>query len=110
MASTIQTSDEDLIRAAQAGGEEAFDLLYERYFPLVFKRVRYVIPEDDIEDVTQDIFIAVIRSLKNFRYEARFSTWLRTLVNRQVADYYRGRRPVPISLDGNDEQDLEEER
>lgn len=97
---STHTSDEELVRAAQGGGLEAFDLLYERYFPFVYRRVRYVAPPDDVEDITQEIFIAVARSLKSFRYEARFSTWLRTLVNRQVADYYRERKPASLSLDG----------
>jgi len=114
MASFDTTSDEELIRSAQQGRSDGFDLLYERYFPVVYNRVRFVIPESDIEDVTQEIFIAVVRSLKSFRYEARFSTWLRTLVNREVADYYRRRRPEEVSLDGDangsDEQDMDLER
>ena len=85
--------DDELIRSVQQGSLEAFNTLYERYFPAVYRRVRYVVPEADVEDITQDIFIAVMKSLKNFRFEAQFSTWLRTLVNRQVADFYRSRKP-----------------
>jgi RNA polymerase sigma-70 factor (ECF subfamily) len=86
------TNDDDLIRSAQQGSVDAFNTLYESYFPVVYRRVRCVAPEADVEDITQDVFIAVVRSLKNFRFEAQFSTWLRTLVNRQVADYYRSRK------------------
>lgn len=107
MVNPTHTSDEELIRAAQGGRVEAFDLLYQRYFPVVYKRVRYVVPQDEVEDVTQEIFIAVAHSLKSFRYEARFSTWLRTLVNRQVADYYRERKPASLSLDGAGAHDQE---
>jgi RNA polymerase sigma-70 factor (ECF subfamily) len=53
--------------------------------------VRYCIPVNDVEDVVQEVFIAVMNSIKQFRGEARFSTWLRTLVNRQIANYYRKR-------------------
>ena len=91
--------DEELVRAAQEGLLEAFSNLYERYLPRVFRRVCCVIPEEDVEDVTQEIFIAVMKSLPSFRYESRFSTWLRTLVNRQVADYYRKRKTQEILLD-----------
>lgn len=82
-------NDDELIRSAQQGKPEAFTALYERHVPTVYRRVRFIIPEQDVEDVIQEIFIAVMRSLKSFRYESQFSTWLRTLVNRQVADYYR---------------------
>ncbi len=109
MLSSTHLSDEELIRAAQEGRVEAFDLLYQRYFPLVYRRVRYVVPQDEVEDITQEIFIDVAHSLKSFRYEARFSTWLRTLVNRQVADYYRGRKPASLSLDGTGSHNLEHE-
>ena len=92
-------SDEALVQAAQQGSLDAFDVLYERYLPMVYNRVRFTVPESDIEDVTQEIFIGVIRSLKSFKGDARFSTWLRTLVNRRVADYYRARNPAETELE-----------
>jgi RNA polymerase sigma-70 factor (ECF subfamily) len=88
------SSDEKLVQSAQQGILEAFNTLYERYLPAVYNRVCYIVPEQDAEDVTQEIFIAMMKSLKSFRGESRFSTWLRTLTNRQIADYYRRRSPM----------------
>jgi len=96
MAFQNKTVDEDLVKAAQQGSMEAFSLLYDRYLPFVYKRVCFSVPWQDSEDVTQEIFMAVIRSLKGFRGNSLFRTWLRTLVNRQIAEYYR-RRPMPSS-------------
>jgi RNA polymerase sigma-70 factor (ECF subfamily) len=92
-------NEQDLVASAQRGALDAFSALYEYYLPIVFNRVRCVVPEEDVEDVTQDVFIAAIRSLKSFRGEARFGTWLRTITNRQIAEYYRHRRrpDVPLS-------------
>lgn len=90
--------DEQIVQYAQQGRLDAFTAIYERFLPIVYNRVRFTVPAQDVEDVTQEIFIAVMRSLKTFRGEARFSTWLRTLVNRQVADYYRRRRPQEYEL------------
>jgi RNA polymerase sigma-70 factor (ECF subfamily) len=96
--------DSELVRLAQQGDVNAFAIIYERHFSPVYNRVRYVVPEREIEDVTQEIFIAVIKSLKSFRYEAQFSTWLRTLTNRTIADFYRrqerekGQRFVEMDL------------
>ncbi len=84
-------SDEHLIQRFQQGDMDAFNLLYERHLPGVRNRVRYVIPEADIEDVTQEVFLAALKSLHTFRGESRFSTWLRTLTNYKVAEYYRRR-------------------
>lgn len=84
-------SDELLIQKYCDGFKEAFDVLYHRHLPKVYKRVRYVIPEDDVEDVTQEIFIAALKSMPSFRGDAQFSTWLRTLTNHKVAEFYRKR-------------------
>ncbi len=84
-------SDELLIQQFKDGSQSAFDQLYYRHLPKVFKRVRYVVPENDVEDVTQEIFIAALNSLSSFRGDAKFSTWLRTLTNYKVAEFYRRR-------------------
>lgn len=82
-------SDEQLIQQFVQGDAQAFDSLYVRYVKVVYNRVRYVIPETDVEDVTQEVFIAAVSSLASFRGEALFSTWLRKLTKNKVAEYYR---------------------
>jgi RNA polymerase sigma-70 factor (ECF subfamily) len=85
------TSDEHLIHLFVQGNQQAFESLYERHIKSVYNRVRYVVTETDVEDVTQEVFFAALQSLHTFRGEARFSTWLRTLTNHKVAEYYRKR-------------------
>ncbi len=80
-----------LVAKAQEGDKDAFFALYDRYLGKVFNRVKSKIPQQEAEDVTQDVFIAVSRSLKGYKQEARFNTWLYTIVNRQIADFYRRR-------------------
>jgi RNA polymerase sigma-70 factor, ECF subfamily len=87
----LPITDEVLIRQFKDGQVDAFNVLYARYLPSVYKRVRCVIPVEDVEDVTQEVFIAVLQSLKGFRGESQFGTWLRTLTNYKVAEYYRKR-------------------
>ncbi len=85
-----EDSDEALVRHAQQGDRAAFFALYNRYFNKVFNRVKSKVPAQEAEDVTQEIFIAVLRSLNHFEHRARFSTWLYTIVSRQIANFYRG--------------------
>jgi len=91
MTSLPNVSDEYLIHQFVQGDLLAFDSLYNRHLKMVDKRVRFVVPEMDVEDVTQEVFLAVLRSLPTFRGEAQFSTWLRTLIHNKVAEYYRKR-------------------
>ena len=105
-------SDGHLVGLAQQGDLEAFTALYERYLPSVYNRVRFTIPEPDVEDLTQEVFIAVMKSLHSFRGEARFSTWLQTIARRHIADYYRRRTPAddPVELmqAEEEEEDMDE--
>lgn len=112
-------SEEVLIQQSKEGNSDAFDVLYRRYLPNVYNRVRYVIPAEDVEDVTQEVFLAALKSLPAFRGEAQFSTWLRTLTNHKVAEFYRKRnrkqevQQAPLSeaagcMEGNTSKVLEE--
>lgn len=87
----LNASDEHLVQQAQLGDREAFYLLYQRYLQRVFNRVKSKVPLQDVEDVTQEIFVAVVRSLDHFEQRSRFNTWLYTIVNRQIAEFYRRR-------------------
>lgn len=89
MLGELGEKDEALAKQAQQGNREAFMKLYDRYLPKVYNRVKSKVPAQQAEDVTQEIFIAVIRSLNGFEQRSRFSTWLYTIVNRQIAEFYR---------------------
>jgi RNA polymerase sigma-70 factor, ECF subfamily len=108
---TSDASDEHLVKQAQTGDREAFLTLYNRYLKKVYNRVKSRIPPQDAEDVTQDIFIAVARSLPNFEQRSRFNTWLYTIVNRQIADYYRRyyrtNENLSVSLEAQEEEGIE---
>ncbi len=82
-------SDELLIKQFKDGNSNAFNELYQRHLSGVYKRVRYMVPEQDVEDTTQEVFIAALKSLPSFRGESQFGTWLRTLTNHKIAEYYR---------------------
>ena len=63
--------------AAQAGEEAAFNELFLRHRGDVTRLVFRVLgPSADVEDVVQDVFVHVYRSLPRFRGESKFSTWL----------------------------------
>ncbi len=80
-----------LIEAAQQGDQTAFGEIYDHYLTKVYRRVYALVPETDVEDVTQEVFISVARSIGGFRSSSSFSTWLYRIVKRRVADYYRKR-------------------
>jgi RNA polymerase sigma-70 factor (ECF subfamily) len=91
-------SDEELVRLAKMGNEDAFSTLYERFLPAVYARVRFKVPESDVEDVTQEIFIAVLKSLHTFKGQSKFSTWVRTITNRKIVDFHRSKGAPQVNF------------
>jgi len=82
-------TDEALVARVKEGDEAALGTLYERYLDKVYFRIGGQVPRQDIEDVTQEVFLALVRSLATFRAACSFSTWVNSLINKKVADYYR---------------------
>jgi RNA polymerase sigma-70 factor (ECF subfamily) len=72
-----QKDDYALIRAFQNGEKAAFDTLVLRYQDRVFNLcIRFLGDYHEAEDTAQDVFVKVYNSLKKFRFESSFFTWL----------------------------------
>ncbi|MBK8169337.1 MAG: sigma-70 family RNA polymerase sigma factor [Sandaracinaceae bacterium] len=85
-----------LILRAQAGEESAFRELFLRHRGDVSRVVFRVLgPSPDVDDVTQDVFIHVYRSLKSFRGDSKFSTWLYRLTINVARMHLRKARSRP---------------
>jgi len=71
-------SDEELIGRFRSGKTEALDLLLRRYQDRVFQFVLWktALSHAEAEDLTQDVFLQVVRSTDSFRGNSRFRTWL----------------------------------
>jgi len=85
-------ADQVLIERAIEGDREALNALVTRHQPLVFNvALKMFGSRTDAEDLTQEIFIRVITSLRTFRAESAFSTWLyRIAVNHLLKTRRRG--------------------
>ncbi len=75
-----------IIDKLKQGNESAFKELVESYRSMVVNTCFGLLHNtDDAEDVAQDVFIEVFRSVENFRADSKISTWLyRIAVNRSL--------------------------
>jgi RNA polymerase sigma-70 factor (ECF subfamily) len=94
VAPLLSESDAELVRRCRLGEETAWRALVTRHTRKVFALAyRFVGRVDQAEDLTQDIFIKVYRSLDRYRdSEGAFGTWLMTVARNQAIDQYRRRR------------------
>lgn len=90
-----------LVRRAQCGDEEAFATLFKQHKNRVYS-VCLLMTKDvaEAEDLTQEAFLQVFRTVGSFRGDAAFSTWLyRVAVNTVLMKLRRRKAPPTISLD-----------
>ena len=89
-----EPTDDDLLRRAAHGDQEAFELVYRRYHRVVYRFARAMTGAPDVaEDVTQDVFVTLIRQLH--RYDptrAAFTTYLYGIVRNVSLNKLRGLR------------------
>ncbi len=72
-----EENDRESVRRVQAGETEAFEGLIRRHEKAIFNLLyRWLGDYDEAADAAQDVFLAAFRSLRQFRAESRFSTWL----------------------------------
>jgi RNA polymerase sigma-70 factor (ECF subfamily) len=85
----------------QRGDEHAKRELFKRYHNEVARiAARSLGPDADLEDVVQEAFIQIFRSIDSFRGSAKFSTWLYRLVTNVTRMHLRKRRVRPQIADG----------
>lgn len=79
-------SESEIIQKLQQGDEKAYRQLVEKYQQLVVNTCFGLVHNtQDAEDIAQDVFIEVYRSISNFRADSKLSTWLyRISVNRSL--------------------------
>ena len=84
-------NDNELIKQYQKGSNAAFDELVRRYLDEVYNFfIKITNDPMDAEDLAQDVFLKLYKSLKIFRFEANFKTYLYR-VNVNAANNYLGR-------------------
>ena len=93
-------NDNELISKVLHGDHQAYAGLVHRYQNYVFTlTLRLVKNREEAEEVAQDVFIKAYKYLADFRGDAKFSTWLYTIVNNTCISFLRKKKLNIQSLD-----------
>jgi len=90
----VQSLELELARRLAAGDEAALEAFYRRYVDRVYGFVytRLCGDRPAAEEVTQETFLAVLRTVGSYRGEASLFAWLCTIARHKIADHYRRAR------------------
>lgn len=86
----LSPSDAELIERCLRKDNAAWELVVARFRRKVFHiSYKFTGKHDEAEDLTQEIFLKVFRSLDKFNRDADFSTWLSSVARNYCIDHYR---------------------
>ncbi|WP_338647979.1 sigma-70 family RNA polymerase sigma factor [Flavobacterium sp. KS-LB2] len=95
----IQLPDASLVKDYVAGNEDALAKLIKRHESKIYGFIYSKIPDKDItNDIFQDTFIKVIKTLKSNSYneEGKFLPWVMRISHNLVVDHYRKTKKMPM--------------
>ncbi len=83
-------ANDDVVRRAQRGDVDAFEMLYRRHAPSVYALCRRMVSDDrEATELVQEAFVRAWERLRSFRGESAFGTWLHRVAVNVVLE--RGR-------------------
>ncbi len=91
---------ESLIQRCLRGDQAAWERIVRLYWRKVFNvAYKFVGKHDEAEDLTQDIFLKIFKSLETFDRRANFQTWLISVSRNLCIDHYRSVRKERETID-----------
>ena len=91
---------DELIERCLAGDQLAWEQIVRMHWRKVFNvAYKFVGKHDEAEDLTQDIFLKIFKSLSSFDRRANFQTWLISVSRNLCIDHYRSVRKERETID-----------
>lgn len=102
-----KVDDRELVRKAQDGDKDAFEVLVTKHQGRVFAVAGGILRNrEDVEDIAQQVFLKAYFSLKRFDQRSAFSTWLYKITVNECWDLLRKKKVRPLVF----ESELSEEQ
>jgi RNA polymerase sigma-70 factor (ECF subfamily) len=106
----------ELLARCLRGDGEAWDELFDRHYGAASRfifQLGYDFTQEDVEEICQEVFLTVIKSLHTFQHQSQFQTWLFRIAANRARDYRqrqnaakRGGGRVPLSLNVSSDDEL----
>ena len=107
-------AERELIQRCLTGADDAWDELFQEHYTAVGRyifQLSNTFTREDCDEICQEVFLSVIKNLKNFGGKSRLQTWLFRIAANTARDYRakqvaakRGGGQVPLSLQAEDDE------
>lgn len=99
----LLTEEKELISSVKQGNQEAFAMLVQTYQQKIFTSTfRIVGNKFDAEDLTQEVFLRAYHSIKNFKEDCSFFTWIYKIMSNICLNFLREKKLARKTFWGED--------
>lgn len=96
----MERTDNELVIECLEGDQEAYSELITRYKRLIYSvAYKFSRDSDEVNDLAQEAFIKIYRSLSRYDSQYKFSTWSVKVATNICLDHVRRKRLNSVSLD-----------
>jgi RNA polymerase sigma factor (sigma-70 family) len=89
----MKSDESELITLLISGDEKAFKVLFDNYKSMVYNTASgFMTNASDAEDITQEVFLQIYRSIAHFKEESKLSTWIYRITITKCLDLLRKRK------------------
>ena len=104
-------AEAELLARCRQGEAEAWDELFDRHYGAASRfifQLGFDFTREDVEEISQEVFLTVIKSLHSFQGNCQFQTWLFRIALNRARDYRQrqhaakrggGQTPIPLHND-----------
>jgi len=96
----MQLTDQELVKECLDGNQEMFAELVAKYKKLIFSVVyNYIRDREEIDDVCQEVFLKIYKSLDSYNPQYKFSTWSVKIATNYCLDILRKKKLHSVPID-----------
>ncbi len=98
--------DKNLVEKTLQGEQKAFEMIIQKYQQPLLNYIGRMVGERELAlDFTQEVFIRTYSSLRSYKPQFKFSTWLYRIASNFIIDYWRKKKIDTFSLDHQKKMD-----
>ena len=92
--------DKELVQRTLQGEKKAFEMIIQKYQTPLCSYIARMVKEYELAlDITQEVFVKAYSSLRSYRQEYKFNTWLFKIASNSVIDFWRKKKIHAVSMD-----------
>lgn len=100
---TRERSQQEIVKGILEGDEQSFSVLYDRYWSRVYAyAIKRVGNPVDAEDIAQEVFLQIHRSMGSYQGRSSLSTWIFGIAHNVTCRHFRGGSHRDVALEASD--------